>query len=158
MSELFSIQLQNRQRLVQAAGAGILMPLVMTVLMWTFPIDRRGTAMGVFGIVIAFAPAAGPTVAGIIIDQANWHVMFWIIAVLCAAVIVFAAFALERGGETNKDVKLDVASVILSTLGFGGLLYGLSAIGSYGVTAADKDQQHRGSFPDRERQIWAEVR
>ena len=122
-------------RLIQAAGAGILMPLVMTVLMWTFPIDRRGTAMGVFGIVIAFAPAAGPTVAGIIIDQANWHVMFWIIAVLCAAVIVFAAFALERGGETNKDVKLDVASVALSTLGFGGLLYGLSAIGSYGVTA-----------------------
>ena len=122
-------------RLVQAAGAGILMPLVMTVLMWTFPVDRRGTAMGVFGIVIAFAPAAGPTVAGIIIDQANWHVMFWIIAVLCAAVIVFAAAALERGGETNKDVKLDVVSVILSTLGFGGLLYGLSAIGSYGVTA-----------------------
>ena len=122
-------------RLIQAAGAGILMPLVMTVLMWTFPVDRRGTAMGVFGIVIAFAPAAGPTVAGIIIDQANWHVMFWIIAVLCAAVIVFAAVALERGGKTNKDVKLDVASVALSTLGFGGLLYGLSAIGSYGVTA-----------------------
>ena len=121
-------------RLIQAAGAGILMPLVMTVLMWTFPVDRRGTAMGVFCIVIAFAPAAGPTVAGIIIDQANWHVMFWIIAVLCAAVIVFAAAALERGGETNKDVKLDVVSVALSTLGFGGLLYGLSAIGSYGVT------------------------
>ena len=121
-------------RLIQAAGAGILMPLVMTVLMWTFPIDRRGTAMGVFGIVIAFAPAVGPTVAGIIIDQANWHIMFWIIAALCAAVIVFAGAALERGGKTNKDVKLDMVSVVLSTLGFGGLLYGLSAIGSYGVT------------------------
>lgn len=111
------------------------MPLVMTVLMWTFPVDRRGTAMGVFGIVIAFAPAAGPTVAGIIIDQANWHVMFWIIAVLCAAVIMFAAVALERGGKTNKDVKLRCCFRRLSTLGFGGLLYGLSAIGSYGVTA-----------------------
>ena len=122
-------------RLVQAAGAGILMPLVMTVLMWTFPVDRRGTAMGVFGIVIAFAPAAGPTVAGIIIDQANWHIMFWIIAALCLVVIVFAGAVLERGGETNKDVTLDVPSVILSTLGFGGLLYGLSAIGSYGLTA-----------------------
>ncbi len=122
-------------RLVQAGGAGILMPLVMTVLMWTFPVDRRGTAMGVFGIVIAFAPAIGPTVAGIIIDQANWHIMFWIIAALCAVVIVFAGAVLERGGETNKDVTLDVASVILSTLGFGGLLYGLSAIGSYGITA-----------------------
>lgn len=121
-------------RLVQAAGAGILMPLVMTVLMWTFPVDRRGTAMGVFGIVIAFAPAAGPTVAGIIIDQANWHVMFWIIAALCLVVIFFAGAVLERGGETNKDVTLDVPSVILSTIGFGGLLYGLSAIGSYGVT------------------------
>ena len=117
-------------RLVQAAGAGILMPLVMTVLMWTFPVDRRGTAMGVFGIVIAFAPAAGPTVAGIIIDQANWHVMFWIIAALCLVVIFFAGAVLERGGETNKDVTLDVLSVILSTIGFGGLLYGLSAIGS----------------------------
>ena len=122
-------------RLVQAAGAGILMPLVMTVLMWTFPVDRRGTAMGVFGIVIAFAPAAGPTVAGIIIDQANWHVMFWIIAALCLVVIFFAGAVLERGGETNKDVTLDAPSVILSTIGFGGLLYGLSAIGSYGVTA-----------------------
>ena len=122
-------------RLVQAAGAGILMPLVMTVLMWTFPVDRRGTAMGVFGIVTAFAPAAGPTVAGIIIDQANWHVMFWIIAALCLVVIFFAGAVLERGGETNKDVTLDVPSVILSTIGFGGLLYGLSAIGSYGVTA-----------------------
>ena len=122
-------------RLVQAGGAGILMPLVMTVLMWTFPVDRRGTAMGVFGIVIAFAPAIGPTVAGIIIDQANWHIMFWIIAALCAVVIVFAGAVLERGGETNKDVTLDVVSVILSTLGFGGLLYGLSAIGSYGITA-----------------------
>lgn len=121
-------------RLVQAAGAGILMPLVMTVLMWTFPVDRRGTAMGVFGIVIAFAPAIGPTVAGIVIDQANWHIMFWAIAVLCLVVIVLACFVLDRGGETNKDVTLDVPSVILSTIGFGGLLYGLSAIGSYGIT------------------------
>lgn len=122
-------------RLVQAAGAGILMPLVMTVLMWTFPVERRGQAMGVFGIVIAFAPAVGPTVAGIVIDRASWHVMFWAIAVLCVLVILLAAVVLEKGGETKKDVSLDIPSVITSTLGFGGLLYGLSAIGSYGVTA-----------------------
>lgn len=121
-------------RLVQAAGAGILMPLVMTVLMWTFPVERRGTAMGMFGIVIAFAPAIGPTVAGLVIDQASWHTMFAAIAALCAVVVVLAAFVLERGGETKRDVTLDVPSVVLSSLGFGGLLYGLSAIGSYGVT------------------------
>ncbi|WP_295997013.1 MFS transporter, partial [uncultured Adlercreutzia sp.] len=58
-------------RLVQAAGAGILMPVTMTVLMLVFPVDRRGSAMGIFGLVIAFAPAIGPTVAGFVIDQAD---------------------------------------------------------------------------------------
>lgn len=120
-------------RLVQAAGAGILMPLVMTVLMWTFPIDKRGTAMGLFGIVIAFGPAIGPTAAGVIIDRATWHDMFFIITVLSAVVVLIGAFALQKGGETKKDVVLDIPSVIMSSLGFGGLLYGLSTIGSYGL-------------------------
>ena len=122
-------------RLVQAAGAGILMPLAMIVLMWTFPVDKRGTAMGLFGIVIAFGPAIGPTVAGVIIDRYTWHDMFYIITVLSAVVVLIGAFVLEKGGETNKDVSLDVPSVVLSSFGFGGLLYGLSTIGSYGLRA-----------------------
>lgn len=121
-------------RLVQAAGAGILMPLVMTVLMRTFPVEKRGTAMGLFSIVIGFGPAIGPTVAGLIIDHASWHVMFFIIAGLSALILVLAGIVMDRGGATNKDVTLDALSVVLSTLGFGGLLYGLSAIGSYGFT------------------------
>lgn len=122
-------------RLVQAAGAGILMPLVMTVLMWTFPVDKHGTAMGLFGIVIAFGPAIGPTVAGVIIDRYTWHDMFYIITVLSAIVVLIGVFVLQKGGDTNKDVTLDVPSVILSSVGFGGLLYGLSTIGSYGLRA-----------------------
>ena len=122
-------------RLVQAAGAGILMPLVMTVLMWTFPVDKRGTAMGLFGIVIAFGPAIGPTVAGVIIDRYTWHDMFYIITVLSAIVVLIGVFVLQKGGDTNKDVTLDVPSVILSSVGFGGLLYGLSTIGSYDLRA-----------------------
>lgn len=122
-------------RLVQAAGAGILMPLVMTVPMWTFPVDKRGTAMGLFGIVIAFGPAIGPTVAGVIIDRYTWHDMFYIITVLSAIVVLIGVFVLQKGGDTNKDVTLDVPSVILSSVGFGGLLYGLSTIGSYGLRA-----------------------
>ncbi|MEG1425542.1 MAG: MDR family MFS transporter [Raoultibacter sp.] len=121
-------------RLVQAVGAGVLMPMVMVVLMLLFPVERRGTAMGLFGIVIAFAPAIGPTVAGVIIDQANWHIMFFIIAVLSAAVIVFALFALEKTPALNKDVVLDKPSVLLSSVGFGCLLYGFSTIGSYGIS------------------------
>lgn len=124
-------------RMVQAAGAGILQPLVMTVLLRTFPVERRGTAMGIFGIVIAFAPAVGPTVAGLVIDTMGWHVLFFAIAFLAAVVIAVALFALEKGAAPNPDATLDVPSVILSCLGFGGLLYGLSSIGSYGIDAVD---------------------
>ena len=144
-------------RLVQAVGAGILMPMVMTVLVLTFPVDRRGAAMGVFGLVVAFAPAIGPTTAGIIIDRANWHVMFFIVAALAVAVTVAGAFILKSGrakdstgsrtstasasatasdgrvdAETDRPT-LDRPSVVLSTLGFGGLLYGFSDIGASGI-------------------------
>ena len=124
-------------RLVQAAGAGILMPMTMTVLMIMFPVDKRGSAMGLFGLVIAFAPAIGPTVAGLIVDQANWHIMFFGITALSALVIVSALFLMEDRAAANKgDAVLDPLSVALSTLGFGCLLYGFSAFGSSGATPA----------------------
>lgn len=122
-------------RLVQAAGAGILMPMTMTVLMVTFPVERRGSAMGLFGLIIAFAPAIGPTVAGLIIDSADWHVMFFGMAALSVLVVVGGLFMIENKPAANRgNAVLDPLSVVLSTLGFGGLLYGFSAIGSYGVS------------------------
>ncbi len=123
-------------RLVQAAGAGILSPLAMTVLLRTFPVERRGTAMGLFGLVIAFAPAVGPTVAGAVVDSIGWHFLFYVIAILAAAVCVLILIFMEKGDTARKDVKLDVLSVILSTVGFGAFLYGLSVIGSDGVSIA----------------------
>lgn len=122
-------------RLAQAAGAGILMPMVQTVLMLTFPVERRGTAMGMFGIVIAFAPAIGPTVAGLVIDHYTWRDMFFAIVVLAVIVVLTAPLALEKTNKESQGVTLDKPSVILSTLGFGTLLYGFSVIGSYGISA-----------------------
>ena len=95
------------------------MPMVMTVLMLTFPVDKRGSAMGLFGVVIAFAPAVGPTVAGLIIDNASWHDMFFIIAGLSALVIVCSLFVLERTSAPDKQTSLDKPSVVSSSLGFG---------------------------------------
>lgn len=124
-------------RLLQAAGAGILMPMVMTVIMLTFPPEKRGFASGLFGIVIAFAPAFGPSAAGFIIDAYNWHVLFWIIVALSLAVIVASLFALERTSMESKNVTLDKISLVQSTIGFGSLLYGLSSIGSFGINPFD---------------------
>ncbi len=121
-------------RLAQAAGAGILMPMVMTVLMWTFPPERRGSAMGMFGVVIAFAPAIGPTVAGLIIDNASWRDMFFGIAALSVLVVAMAPFTVSAQEAAKKDATLDKPSVLLSSVGFGTLLYGFSVIGSYGIS------------------------
>lgn len=122
-------------RIVQAIGAGILMPLGMTVLLVTFPVERRGSAMGIFGLVIAFAPAIGPTVSGIVIDAADWHIMFYGIAALVAIVIVMSCFTIEDRAPANKgDSVLEPLSVVLSTVGFGSLLYGFSVLGTYGIT------------------------
>lgn len=124
-------------RLLQAAGAGILMPMVMTVLMLTFPVERRGSAMGIFGIVIAFAPAIGPSVSGLVIDGFGWRILFYAIAILIAVVILISVFALKRSEPLNPAAHLDKASVVMSTVGFGALLYGFSTIGSVGLNVSD---------------------
>lgn len=124
-------------RLLQAAGAGILMPMVMTVIMLTFPPEKRGFASGLFGIVIAFAPAFGPSAAGFIIDAYNWHILFWIIVALSLAITIASLFTLDRAKKESTDVTLDKISLAQSTVGFGSLLYGLSSIGSFGLNVLD---------------------
>lgn len=118
-------------RVLQAMAAGILMPMIQTVILLLFPREKRGSAMGTVGIVIAFAPAIGPTLAGWVVDSWGWNGIFLMIAPLAAIDVILGFFMLQNIGEIKKR-KLDVASVVYSTLGFGGLLYGFSAAGSYG--------------------------
>lgn len=120
-------------RILQAAGAGILMPMGQTIMLLTIPRQYRGVGMGMIGLVMGCAPAIGPVVAGFVIDAFGWHVLFYAMVPLALLTIVVAYFYLENMGETT-DLDLDIPSVILSTLGFGGLLYSFSAIGSSGFS------------------------
>jgi len=118
-------------RILQASGAGVMMPLMQTILFLTFPVHRRGTAMGLFGLVIAFAPAIGPSLSGFLVDQFSWRSVFYVILPIAVFNIIAAYFLLKNVTEL-KDPKLDIPSVILSTVGFGGLLYGFSTAGDAG--------------------------
>ncbi len=118
-------------RIVQASGAGIMMPLMQTILFVIFPVERRGQAMGLFGLVISFAPAIGPTLAGYLVDRMDWRVLFYV--VLPIAVLDFIlAYVLLKNVTQQTYPKLDMVSIVLSTLGFGGILYGFSSAGQYG--------------------------
>ena len=118
-------------RMVQAAGSAIMMPLLMNVLLTSFPVEKRGSAMGLFGLVMMFAPAIGPTLSGWIIEHYDWRMLFHFITPLALLVLIFGFFKLKDKKE-KVDIKIDILSVILSSLGFGGLLYGFSSAGSKG--------------------------
>jgi EmrB/QacA subfamily drug resistance transporter len=118
-------------RILQAIGAGIQLPFTQVMIMMIFPKERRGFALGIAGVVIGFAPAMGPTVAGWLVDEFGWKSIFVGTAPLGVLVMIFAVIFLRNLGTPSKS-HLDILSVVLSTAGFGGLLFGLSAGGSLG--------------------------
>lgn len=118
-------------RVLQAAGAGIIMPLMQTILFLVYPKSERGKAMGMFGLVISFAPAIGPTLSGWFIDIYPWRGLFYMLLPIVIIDLIVAYFILRNVTEQTNP-KLDMLSIILSTLGFGGLLYGFSVAGNSG--------------------------
>ncbi|MBR7794636.1 MAG: MDR family MFS transporter [Bacillota bacterium] len=118
-------------RVVQAAGAGIMMPLMMTIFLLIFPIEKRGTAMGTVGLVIGFAPALGPVVSGWLVEQFPWRSLFYIVLPLAVIDVIVAYFVMKNITKRTFP-KVDILSIIVSTLGFGGILYGFSSAGNTG--------------------------
>jgi EmrB/QacA subfamily drug resistance transporter len=133
-AHIFAILLGGR--MLQASGSAILMPLLMNVMLVSFPIEKRGTAMGVFGLILMFAPAIGPTLSGWIIEHYDWRMLFHFVTPIAAVIFVIGFFMLKDKKE-KLDMKLDLFSLLLSSVGFGGILYGFSSAGSQGWDSAE---------------------
>ncbi|WP_088104821.1 MDR family MFS transporter [Halalkalibacter urbisdiaboli] len=118
-------------RIVQSIAAGVMLPLMQAVFLFIFPIERRGAAMGYIGLVISFAPAIGPTLSGVIITNYEWRYMFYGIIPLAVLMLIVAYFSMRNVTEL-KNPKVDPVSIMLSTFGFGGLLYGFTSAGNNG--------------------------
>ncbi|OOE14524.1 DHA2 family efflux MFS transporter permease subunit [Fictibacillus arsenicus] len=122
-------------RVIQSSGAGVMLPLMQTVFLMIFPVNKRGSAMGLVGLVISFAPAIGPALSGWVTSHYSWRLLFFIILPIALIDIIVAYFALKNVTETAKT-RVDVLSIILSSFGFGGLLYGFTCAGNLGWTAS----------------------
>lgn len=118
-------------RIIQSAGAGVMLPLMQTVFLLIFPVEKRGAAMGYIGLVISFAPAIGPTLSGYVTSNFEWRFLFWGVLPL-ALIMMIVAFFVMRNVTDQKERKVDPISIVLSTFGFGGLLYGFTSAGNYG--------------------------
>jgi len=118
-------------RIVQALGTGLMLPVMMNTILVIFPPDKRGGAMGLMGLVIMFAPAIGPTISGLILDSLSWRWLFILVLPFAVFSIIIAAVFLKNVSTLTKP-KVDVLSILMSTIGFGGIVYGFSKAGEAG--------------------------
>ena len=121
----FSILLIGR--LVQAVGTGIFLPLMFSVVLMIFPMNKRGAVMGIVGLVITAGPALGPTISGLIISASSWHFIFVVMIVLNIILFVIGASKMENVSNITKP-KIDILSLLLSTISFGGIIFALATL------------------------------
>lgn len=112
-------------RMIQAAGASVMSPLLMNIMLISFPREKRGAAMGLFGLVMIVAPAIGPTLSGYIVENYNWRVLFEMIVPFSVIVMILGIWKFKSVMST-RPTQVDYLSIVLSTIGFGALLYGFS--------------------------------
>lgn len=122
-------------RMIQASGSAMLMPLLMNIMISSFPPDKRGTAMGLFSLVMFFAPAIGPTVSGVVVESYSWHMLFYMMIPILIIVLAVGFWKLPEI-QQKREAHIDITSIILSTIGFGGVLYGLSSAGENGLASS----------------------
>lgn len=127
----FNFPIMMSGRVLQAIGAGILMPLGSNVIVTIFPPEKRGVAMGTMGIAMILAPAIGPTLSGYIVQNYDWNVMFYGMFFIVIIAIVIGLFWFKLYQSTTNP-KADIPGIIYSTIGFGSLLYGFSEAGNKG--------------------------
>ena len=115
-------------RVVQASGTAVMMPLLMTTLMSVVPEHDRGRVMGNVTLAMSVAPAMGPAVSGVILEFLSWRWMFGLVLPVAALIAIAGLSRLRNVGEPTAG-SVDMVSVVVSALGFGSLVYGLSLIG-----------------------------
>jgi len=115
-------------RIIQAFGTGLMLPVMMNTILVLYPPEKRGAAMGSMGLVIMFAPAIGPTLSGLILESLNWRWLFYLVLPFAILSVLIATVYLKNVSDVTKP-KVDVLSIILSTVGFGGIVYGFSNVG-----------------------------
>ncbi|MCI8451609.1 MAG: DHA2 family efflux MFS transporter permease subunit [Eggerthellaceae bacterium] len=120
-------------RVLQAVAAGITLPVLQSIAMTRFPAGQNATAMGIAGIAMGFAPNIGPLIGGALVDSLGWRSFYVILLGILAVLVLATVLLVPRSPAPARDARLDAPSLVLSTLGFGGLLLGFSEASSLGA-------------------------
>lgn len=124
----FNFEMLMLARVLQAVGMGLLLPLMFNTVLVIYPLEKRGAALGLVALVIMVAPASGPTIAGLLIEYLTWHYIFWFSLPLLVIGLLIGLKYLKNVTDVTKP-RIDLLSVLLSTIGFGGVVFGFSKAG-----------------------------
>lgn len=120
-------------RLLQGVGTGIALPLMYNIVLTQVPIERRGTMMGIASLIPSAAPAVGPSLGGLIVENLGWRMIFAILVpVLIAAMVI--GFLCIRNNPPAKDtasLSFDFSGWILLAFSFTCLIVMLSRLGDH---------------------------
>lgn len=119
-------------RILQACGNGILMAAAQVVILTVYPIEKKGTMMGTYGLATTAAPIIAPTIAGLMIDAFGWKSIFWLVLVIMCLSFVLSCFVFEDVLEL-QDKKFDGISFLESIFAFGGITLGIGNISEFGL-------------------------
>jgi EmrB/QacA subfamily drug resistance transporter len=121
-------------RAVEGIGAGIIMPLGLTLLTSAFPAERRGAVVGIWGGVAGLAVASGPLIGGAVTQGLNWHWIFWVNVPIGILAIIGSRLRLADG--RGSATRLDLPALVLVATGVGALTWGLVQAGQTGWGSA----------------------
>lgn len=122
-------------RVLEAAGTGVMWPVLQITVFSIYPLSRRGFAMGTVGMAMSVAPAIGPTLGGWQTDANGWRSIFLTMTIIGVISLLAAMFGLHNFGSHDPSVRADFFSACLSVIGFGGLMFGFTNSETYGFAA-----------------------
>ena len=123
-------------RVLQACGNGILMTAAQVIILTVYPVEKKGTMMGTYGLATTAAPVVAPTIAGLMIDAFGWKSIFYVALAIMAVSFVISSFVFEDVLELQEK-KFDVISFVESIIAFGGITLGIGNISSFGLLSVE---------------------
>lgn len=123
-------------RILQALGNGVLGAMAQVILLTIYPLERRGSIMGWYGLSIGAAPVIAPTIAGMLVDSFGWRSIFLLVTVIMMISLVMAFFVFQDILEV-RDKQFDAKSFLLSGAAFAGITVGIGNIGTYSLVSVN---------------------
>src|SRR4051795_11953290 len=124
-------------RVLQGIGGGMILPIGQMMMADAAGPKRMGRVMSIVAVPAMLAPILGPTIGGLIVDNASWRWIFFVNVPIGVAAVI-AALRTLPDVEPSRTAPLDVRGLVLMSLGVPALTYGLAEIGATGGFTAAK--------------------